>query len=122
MADITVTGEVTWIARGVVRATWTGFNATGVGTPLDAPTLPDKTVQVFGTFVSGGGTIIIEGENTATGANWVTLNDPQGDALSFTTGTVAAILENPARIRPRMSAQASTTDLSVVIIAQSMQR
>lgn len=124
MAEITVTGSSTWIAKGVLQTTWSGFNSTGNGTPLDgAASLPDKTVSVYGTFVSGGGTIIIQGNNSLTAtAGWFTLNDPQGNALSFTTGKIEAILENPSRIRPRMSAQAATTDLNVIIVSQSHAR
>jgi hypothetical protein len=122
MAEITVTGRGDWISKGVYRMSWPTFNSTGNGTQFEAPNLPDKTVTVYGTYVSGGGTILIQGSEVGGTGLWFTLNDPQGNALSIATGKVETILENPRYIRPRMSAQASTTSVNVVIIAQSTKR
>jgi len=122
MAEITVTGVSDWISKGVMRTIWANFNSTGNGTQLEAPNLPDKTVTVYGTYVSGGGTILIQGSEVGGTGLWFTLADPQGNALSIATGKVEQILENPRYIRPRMSAQASTTSVNIVIISQSTRR
>src|SRR3989304_6324834 len=61
MAEITVTGVSDWISRGVMRTIWANFNSTGNGTQLEAPNLPDKTVTVYGTYVSGGATGLLQG-------------------------------------------------------------
>ncbi len=60
----------------------------------------DKSVQVVGTF--NGGTVVIEGSND--GTNWVTLTDPQGNAISKTSAFIEQILEVTRYVRPRVSA------------------
>ena len=122
MPEITITGVSNWINKGVMRTIWASFNSTGNGTQLEAPNLPDKTVTVYGSYVSGGGTILIQGSEVGGTGAWFTLADPQGTALSIATGKTEQILENPRYIRPRMSAQASTTSVNVVIISQSTRR
>ena len=122
MAEITITGVTDWINKGVMRTIWASFNSTGNGTQLEAPNLPDKTVTVYGSYVSGGGTILIQGSDVGGTGAWFTLADPQGTALSIATGKTEQILENPRYIRPRMSAQAATTSVNVVIISQSTRR
>src|SRR5581483_3555951 len=80
---------------GVNSWSWTLGNAdTGVG--IQIPTFADKTVSITGTF--GGATVAIIGSNDSTtglDGNWVTLDDPQGNALSKTAAALKAILENP---------------------------
>jgi hypothetical protein len=76
--------------------------------PIALPEWADRSVQVTGTF--NGGTLVVEGSND--GTNWYTLNDPQGNALSFTTAKIEQILEAVAFMRPRVSAGAGV-DLDV---------
>lgn len=129
MAIVTISGTNTPIARGVIRTVWafTASNTSGSwGTPLSAPHLPDKTVTLRGPWVSGV-TILIQGSNTATystgTSKWFTLNDPSSTALSFVTGRVEAILENPYWIRPFISARTGTAGTPTVeIISQSTKR
>ena len=131
MAVVTVSGNTTFIARGVLRTVWafaTSLAPTSgsIGRPLSAPTYADKTVSFRGPWVSGV-TIVIEGSNTATfstgTAKWASLADPQGNALSKATGSVEAILENPLWIRPRISARTGTLGSPTVeIISQSLKR
>lgn len=124
------------ITRGAYVITWTfasGVFASGdVGVPFDGVMLPDKTVQVHGFVASGTSNIIIEGTNhlsttvasgIATGP-WDTLNDPQGNALTYTaTSRVETILENPRFIRPRVNTATTTPPTLIVeITAQSGRR
>lgn len=67
---------------------------TGVGVIL--ADFPDKTIVVGGA-TWGGATLLVEGSND--GTNYVTLTDPQGNALSKTADFVEAILENPLYLR-----------------------
>ena len=89
------------------------------GGPLDAlqgcPNFADKTVHVKGNF-SGPATIVIEGSND--GVTWVTLTDPAGAALSFTSEDLKVVLENPQEIRPRVPAGDGSTDLDVFIVGR----
>ncbi len=124
----TISGNTTFVARGVLRSVYAFVASATVGTVgrvLSAPQYPDKTVSIKGPFVSGV-TIAIEGNNalsaTAT-TGWFTLNDPQGNALSLATGKSEAILENPNHIRPRLSARTGTLGAPTVeIISQSTRR
>jgi hypothetical protein len=119
------TGE--WINKGLHIMTWSGITTTGPASALDASHLPDKTVVLSGTIGSGT-TVVIEGSNTASGplatgaSRYYTLNDPQGNALSLSTGKVEAILENPKFIRPKTTAKNANTNVTVTIISQSHQR
>lgn len=122
----TISGEGTWIAKGVHRQVWktlTSGNLTG--SAMTAPMLPDKTVQVVGTFGSSGAVVIEGSNNTATGP-YHTLNDSRGEgnALSLTAADTRIILENPLYIRPRLTnaGAGSAWNIDVRVIAQSTRR
>lgn len=101
-------------AKNALRASWTLANGDD-GIVLDAINWPDKTVTVRGTF-GAGGTVVIEGTD-AGGVTYTTLNDSRGEgnALTFTAADTRTILENPGKIRPRVTAGDGTTALTVVI-------
>jgi hypothetical protein len=80
----------------VAAATLTGTDNTD---SLASPSFSDRSVQITGTFNSG--TVLIEGSND--GTNWVTLNDPLGNALSFTAAGLKQVSELTAYIRARAS-------------------
>jgi hypothetical protein len=93
-------------------STWATMLNGDSGLPLQMPAGSDRSVQITGTFGSGG-TCVIEGSND--GTNYYTLNDPLGNALSATTARLKAILEVTGWIRPRISAGDGTTSLTVSI-------
>lgn len=95
MADFTQTGHG---GRAAVAA-WTLTDADATGAALRMPGAPDRCLQLSGNF--GGGTVVLEGSNS-TGV-WNTLHAPDGAELSFTSAAIAAVLENPIEIRPRLS-------------------
>jgi hypothetical protein len=97
-------------------ASWTALLNGDDGEALKMPGANDRSVQVVGTFGSGG-TLVIEGSNDG-GATWGTLNDPQGNALSFTSSKVEAIQELTASIRPRVTAGDGTTSLAVHVLVR----
>ena len=70
----------------------------------------DRTVQVLGTFDSA--TIAIQG--SVDGSNWVTLQDLEGNALTFTAAGIKGILESPPFIRPLLSG-GTTSDIDVLL-------
>lgn len=102
------TFSVQWLSKGVAKAVWTLGNGE-TGADLVAPTLPDKTVTVSGTFGAGGTVVIERDANNA-------LNDAQGNVLTFTAPRTEAILENPERLRPRVTQGDASTALTVEII------
>lgn len=91
-----------------IEVLWSGLLNTDDGGPVEFYDLPEKTVQVTGTF-GAGGTIAIEGSNDAT--NWFTLTDMQSTAISKTSAALEAIAECPRYIRPRVTAGDGTTNL-----------
>lgn len=103
---------------GVSRAVFTPMTNAGADVSADVlfgPEFSTKEVQVFGTF-GAGGTLLIEGSLDG-GTTWVTLNDVQGNALSFATpGRIEKIQETTARLRARVSAGDGTTSLTVVFV------
>jgi hypothetical protein len=110
----TVVPAASSIAKGAYKTTWTALTGTDTGQAEAAPQYPTKTVQVFGTF--GGGTVLIEGSNDG-GTTWVTLTDPQGNALSFTAAGAEKVQEITQLIRPRASV--GVTTITVVLLSQS---
>lgn len=122
MATGTIAVAHTMVAKGVCSVQWTATGITGLGVAMNAPGLPDKTVQVIGP--TGGTTqVVIQGSNDATPTvgNWTTLVDPQGNDLDFTDAAIEAILENPRYIRPNFAVATGPT-VTVTILARSAVR
>ena len=100
---------------------WTGLTKTtdDTGDPLNLAPFADRSVQVKGTFGTGG-TVIIEGSNDREGDTpiYAPLVDPQGNAVSFEAAGIEQILETSYLIRPRVTAGDGTTDLTVTILVR----
>ena len=79
---------------------------------------PEKSVQVYGTFSTG--VVKLEGSNEVVAAptSWVSLNDPNGNELTFATATkrIEEVLENPMQIRPNMTTLAADVDITVLLL------
>lgn len=99
--------------------TWPTMTQTGtdVGQAYGIPLNADRSVQVVGTF-GGGGALAIQGSNEATPSNWTTLNDPNGNAMSFTAEKVEQVLEMTRWIRPAVTGGDGTTSLTVTLFAR----
>lgn len=93
-------------------ATWEGLATGDDGSPLRAPGLPQKVVQVKGTF--GGATCVIEGSND--NVTYVTLNDVDGAPLSFAAAGMKGIKESPLYLRPKVTGGAAV-DIDVILVA-----
>lgn len=97
---------------------WTALTTSQVGVALgdsrihvEHANYADRSVQVSGTF-GAGGTLVLEGSNDG-GANYFTLNDAFGNALSFTSGALKQITESVERVRPNVTGGDGTTSLNV---------
>lgn len=90
--------------------TWAGltFTTTDEGNPVQILDWADYSVQFQGTFGTGG-TIIFEGSND--GTNYVTLTDPQGNAITKTAAAIEQVEEAVRYVRPRVTAGDGTTAL-----------
>lgn len=104
------------LVGNVIRVTWTGLTKTtdDDGSALVAPDHAFKDAQVLGTF-GAGGTVVLEGSLDG-GTTWATLNDVQGNALSFAAARIERVQETGATIRPRVTAGDGTTALTVVLL------
>lgn len=95
-----------------ISALWetlTETNTTGRAVGLSA--LPDRSVQVVGTF--GGTSISLYGSND--GATWVILNDPLGDPLTFTSAGLRQVAELTRYVRPLVTG-GTGVDLDVYML------
>ncbi len=103
--------------RNTLRSTWASLANGDSGDPIFLPSNPDQTVQVLGTFGTGG-TVILEGTLEETPTTYFPLVDPQGNAISFTSAGGEVVLENVAWIRPRVTAGDGDTSLTVILLSK----
>lgn len=96
-----------------VLAVWTGMVNGDIGSALELPSYPDRSVQVTGTF-GVGGSLQIQG--SLDGDNWFPLNDPQGNALSIAAAKIESIQELARFMRPVVTAGDGDTALTVHMI------
>lgn len=102
---------------------WTPLTTTDdIGIPIDMPGSADRTIQFTGTF-GAGGTIVLQGSNflvptPGTDADWFTLTDPQGNAISKTAAGGEAVLELTRWVRPKVTAGDGTTSLSARLLVK----
>jgi len=83
--------------------TWSALATGDTGRPVQDCGLSDRSVQFTGAF--GGATVVLEGSND--GTNWVTLTDPAGVALSFTSAGLKQVLQITRYTRPNVSGGAA---------------
>lgn len=102
-----------YAGQDVWTCSWATLDSDDSGDPLEMPEAADRSVQITGTFGSGG-TIVIQGSND--GTNYVTLTDPQGNALSKTSAAIEQIEEITRYVRPLVTAGDGTTALVVTML------
>jgi hypothetical protein len=96
---------------GNVTYTWTLANGDD-GKPANHAGSGDRTVQVFGTFGTGGALVI---EGSQNGTNWNTLRDAFGQNLQFTAADLRAVAESPVYVRARVASGDGTTSLTAIL-------
>lgn len=95
-------------------ATWAGVTQADTFVALGGPLLADyadRNVQITGTI--GGATVLIKGSND--GANYETLTDPQGNAISKTAVALEQITENTLFVQPTHSGGVGET-INVILV------
>jgi len=95
--------------------TWASMANGDSGQPLEMPGSADRTIQVNGTFGTGGN-LRLEGSND--GVNYVVLTDPQGNALDITIAKIETITEITRYMRPRVTAGNGSTSLTVTMLVR----
>jgi len=92
--------------------TWAEIPNGDDGQPAIHPGTGDRSVQIFGTFGTGG-SVTLQGSNN--GTNWATMHDTGGTDLTFTAAGLEAVLENTQYIRPIVTAGDGTTAITVIL-------
>lgn len=100
----------------IVAFTWANMANGDTGKAVSMSAYADRSVQVTGTFGTGGAAAIKGSNNTV---NFETLTNPQGNALSIGTAKIEAITEMTRQIRPEVTGD-GTTLLNVVIVARGV--
>ena len=119
MATITPTFAKTRGPTGGIDAmavTWTPMATGDVGANFGRPDYADRTIQFTGTF--GGATAVLEGSND--GVNFFTLNDPVGNALSFTAAALKQIAEATAFVRPHITGGGGVTITAILMARRTL--
>ena len=112
------------VSGRVHRFTWAGLLNGDDGALVSIPGASDMSVQVFGTFGSGG-IIIIEGSLELLDpapTNFFTLRDGGDNLISFTAADGEMVGPLAVAIRPNVTAGDGTTDLTMILLARSTMR
>ena len=96
-------------------AQWTPMQNGDVGGAFSCAEYTDKSVQVFGTFGSGG-SVTLQGSND--GTHWVALSDPQGNVIAITAAGIKMIEEATFFIRPAVTAGDGTTSITCLAMVK----
>lgn len=113
--------------KGVLIIKWAALANGDTGLPFALPQHNDKSVQIYGTFGTGG-SVRLEGSDeapktvenpTPVTPTWATLNNPADAPLTFTAAGLEAVLENSSQIRPNVTAGDGTTALTVIVTAKA---
>lgn len=116
MATVNATSAAGADDGSVMVVTWTPLTTTNqTGSALQLPRNADKTVTITGTW-GVGGSVTLQGSND--GTTWLSLTDPQGNAITKTADGIEAITENPLYIRPNCTAGDGTTSIKVIVAAR----
>ena len=100
----TITFSVSYVGSNLV-VSWAAMAGGDVGAAFNHPgPYGVASVQYVGTW--GSSTLTFQGSND--GTNYVTLADPQGNALSKTADGLEAILEGAVYYRPNFGAGTGT--------------
>jgi hypothetical protein len=96
---------------------WEGMTEADTAVPVVVPHKADKTVQVIGDF-GAGGAVDIQGALApgAPAGDFVTLDDPQGNALSFLANKIEAVLENTYSVAPKVASGAGVSVTVLLLI------
>lgn len=94
-----IAATITSLPNKVTLAQWALVTENDTCSPVEYAASADRSVQIAGTF--GASTVLIAGSND--GTNYVTLTDPQGNAVSKTTAAIETLEEVTRYIKPTMS-------------------
>jgi len=112
----TINPSYRYVGEHTVVATWANFAAGDTLVPIGPrwADYSDRNVTFDGAF---GGTVTFEGSNSATegGANYQTLTDPQGNAISKTAVANEQIEEVTLWVRPTAGVGVTATNCTITM-------
>lgn len=112
----TITPTITYAPDGqpdAVLVVWANLANGDTGAPFRGFGLKDGSVQVEGTFGTGG-SVTIQMSNDST--NWQAAADPQGNDVTKTAADLETLLDIVGRqVRPNVTAGDGTTSLTVTL-------
>lgn len=94
---------------------WAGLLNGDDGAAVESMDYAERTVQIEGTFGSGG-SVTLRGSND--GANFRDLTDPQGNVITKGAAGLEVIAEGPRYVRPYVTAGDGSTNLTVTVWAR----
>ncbi len=97
--------------RSSMLITWTLTTADHTGDPVSWADWADRSVMMTGTW--GGATAVLEGANVAT---YLSITDPQGNAISTNADKLEACTEVTRFVRPRLSTVGSGATVVVTLL------
>lgn len=112
--NYTVDPLKTWKDKAHVIS-WANLADGDTGQALEMAGSADRSVQVVGTFGSGGN-LRLQGSND--GNNWNTLTDPQGNDINITSSKIEQITEVVRYMRPNVTGGDVTTNLTITILVR----
>jgi len=108
----------------IINIIWENLAADVAGDSFTLAAHSDKTVHVFGEF--DGASVAIEGSNDPIAesdpdnADWQTLLDPLGNALSINSNDIIQLLENTLHVRPVVVGGGASTAVNVSIVGKKV--
>lgn len=113
MATITPTViEIKAYGESAHLVQWLTIGDADTCTAIEMPGHTVRSAQIAGTF--GSATVVIQGSND--GTNYVTLTDPQGNAISKSAAALEQIEENTRYLKPNSTGgTGSSTNVSVLL-------
>jgi len=112
----TVNPTFTRHGNHALRFTWelTQADAAGQAISAEFADYADRNVQILGTFDTS--TVVWQGSND--GTNYLTLTDPQGNAISKGAAAIEQITEGALFQRPSSSGGGGSQAVTVICIAR----
>jgi hypothetical protein len=102
------------------KVSWTPLANGDSGSAVDLNDYRDRSVQVLGTFGTGG-SVTLQGSNDG-GTTWATLTDQGGTNLTFTAAGIKHVQQLTEYIRPIVTAGDGTTALTVYVFMRGREQ
>jgi hypothetical protein len=114
----TINPVITRVGNNILKVFWEQLTTTNTeGAAIDPVLLADfadRSVQITGT--PDGATLKFQGSNDL--STFVSLTDPQGNAIEKTAAALEQVMENTLTVKPVVTGAGVSTDLDVTLIAR----